>query len=121
MVDFKPRLKSPGDILSSADWNAIQNDILNDITTLERAFTELKEKKPIFIASGLSSHGCYVPLNWDVMPHVFVSFAGYISDDVENEPLSVYPYDITKNGFYIYAKSVNGIEGIVYWIAVGSR
>lgn len=42
MTSFKPRIAKPGDTITSADWNSIQESILEDLTRLETENAELR-------------------------------------------------------------------------------
>jgi hypothetical protein len=118
---FTPRKKGPGDLIMADDWNSIQFEIKDDLTTLTSAFNNLAGKSSFLIASGVSSHDMYVELNWGLRPHVLLSYSGPLNGDPESQKsIRCYPYEISEKGFRVFAQSDDGMEkGIVNWIAIG--
>ena len=118
---FSPRKKGPGDLIMADDWNNIQFEIKDDLTTLASAVNNLASKSSFLIASGVSSHDMYVELNWGFKPHVLLSYSGPVNGSAEaKKSVRCYPFDISEKGFRIFAQSDDGTEkGIVNWIAIG--
>jgi hypothetical protein len=118
---FTPRKKGPGDLIMAEDWNNIQIEIKDDLTSIVSAVNKIASKSQFLIASGVSSHDMYVQLNWGVKPHVVLSYSGSINGTSDTLPnIRCYPFDISGKGFRIYAQSDDGKQrGIVNWIAIG--
>jgi hypothetical protein len=118
---FNPRKKGPGDLIMADDWNNIQFEIKDDLTTMAKAVNNLASKSSFLIASGVSSHEMFVELNWGLKPHVILSYSGPLNGSAESKRrIRCYPYDITVKGFRVYAQSDDGEEkGVVNWIAIG--
>lgn len=118
---FIPRKKDPGDLIIADDWNSIQIEIKDDLNTIISAVNSIASKSQFLIASGVSSHGMFVQLNWGVKPHVLLSFSGPLgSSSNGGKSIRCYPYDISAKGFRIHSQSDDGKEkGIVNWIAFG--
>lgn len=120
---FSPRKKGPGDIIQADDWNSIQFEIKDDLTSLASALNSLAAKSSFLIASGVSSHDMFIELNWGVKPHILLSYSGTINGSASVDtsiPIRCYPYEITEKGFRVFAQSDDGKEkGIVNWIAIG--
>jgi hypothetical protein len=123
-TSFAPRKKGPGDLIMADDWNNIQIEIKDDLVNIVSAVNKVASKSQFLIASGVSSHGMFVQLNWGVKPHILLSYSGPLnkSDKTENGNKAVrcYPYDIDQKGFRVFAQSDDGkLKGIVNWIAIG--
>ena len=118
---FTPHKKTPGDLIMADDWNNMQIEIKDDLTTIASALNKLASKSQFLIASGVSSHGMFVQLNWGVKPHILLSYSGPLTGtNGEVPPMRCYPYAITGKGFKIHAQSDDGkTKGIVNWIAIG--
>jgi hypothetical protein len=118
---FTPIKKGPGDLIMADDWNNIQYEIKDDLTTIASAVNSLASKSSFLIASGVSSHDIFVELNWGLKPHVLLSYSGPMNSSVESKrKIRCYPYDISEKGFRVYAQSDDGEEsGVVNWIAIG--
>jgi hypothetical protein len=121
MVKFKPIIKKPGDLILSEDWNTIQRDVSDDLKSLETMINAISKKGFLIVASGVASHGLYVKLNWDVKPSVILSLSGTLKDVVPAGTFRCFPYNISPDGFSIYALSDTGEEGIVNWLAIGVK
>ena len=118
---FNPRKKGPGDLIMADDWNNIQYEIKDDISSIVSAVNSIAKQSSFLIASGVSSHNMYVELNWGFKPHVLLSFSGPMNRSSESKtPIRCYPYEISEKGFRVHAQSDDGKErGIVNWIAIG--
>jgi hypothetical protein len=120
-TSFSPRKKGPGDLIQADDWNNIQIEIKDDLMNIASALNKVASKSQFLIASGVSSHGMFVQLNWGVKPHILLSYSGPLDGaNGEVPPIRCYPYAITGKGFKIHAQSDDGkAKGIVNWIAIG--
>ena len=120
-TSFAPRKKGPGDLIMAEDWNNIQIEIKDDLVNIASAVNKIASKSQFLIASGVSSDGMFVQLNWGIKPHVMLSYSGPLQDTEEaNQAVRCYPYEITEKGFRVHAQSDNGkIKGVVNWIAIG--
>jgi len=118
---FTPRKKEPGDLIMADDWNFIQNEIKDDLSSITSAVNDLAGKSSFLIASGVASHNMFVELNWGVKAHVILSYNGPLNGTTGSKKIvRCYPFDISEKGFRIYAQSDDGKEkGIVNWIAIG--
>ena len=119
--NFTPLKKGPGDLIMADDWNNIQFEIKDDLTSLASAVNNIASKSSFLIASGVSSHDMYVELNWGIKPHILLSFSGSLNGSGESKKIvRCYPYEISQKGFRVYAQSDDGGEkGVVNWIAIG--
>jgi hypothetical protein len=119
---FAPRKKGPGDLIMADDWNNIQIEIKDDLVNIVSAVNKVASQSQFLIASGVSSHGMFVQLNWGVIPHILISYSGPLNGSEESsEIVRCYPYEITEKGFRIHAQSDDGkAQGIVNWIAIGA-
>ena len=118
---FSPRSKNPGDLIQSEDWNTIQTEIKDDLINIASAVNNLASKSQFLIASGVSSHGMYVELNWGVKPHILLSYSGPLEgiSDLKH-PIRCYPEELSGKGFRVYSQSDDGTrKGLVNWIAIG--
>lgn len=118
---FSPRKKGAGDLIMAEDWNNIQVEIKDDLVNIISAVNKIASKSQFLIASGVSSHGMYVQLNWGVKPHVMLSYSGpVIGTNDSIQKVRCYPFEITGKGFRIHAQSDDAKEkGVVNWIAIG--
>ena len=118
--EFEPRLKSPGDIILSDDWNDMQEDIKDDLVSISHAVEMLSGKSSTMIASGIASHGVFVELEWDVQPHVLLSPSGTVGEAEGYSNMICYAHDLSSRGFREFSQSRDGkVKGIVNWIAIG--
>ena len=119
--DFEPRLKKPGDLILSEEWNDIQEEIKGDLTNIVCALEDAATRSSTIIASGIASHGVFVELNWDVRPHVILSPGGTINGGEGKTNLFCYPHDLSSKGFRVFSQTRDGkTSGIVNWIAIGT-
>ncbi len=121
-TSFAPRKKGPGDLIMADDWNNIQIEIKDDLVNMVSALNKVASKSQFLIASGVSSHGMFVQLNWGIKPHILLSYSGPLGDTKETpNAVRCFPYEITEKGFRIHAQSDDGkIKGVVNWIAIGA-
>jgi hypothetical protein len=122
-TSFVPRKKGPGDLIMADDWNNIQIEIKDDLMNIVSAVNKVASKSQFLIASGISSHGMYVQLNWGVKPHILLSYSGPLNGTERMDTpqkIRCYPYEISGKGFRVHAQSDNGKEsGVINWIAIG--
>lgn len=117
--DFKPRFKSPGDLIQSDDWNDMQEEIKDDLLSLANAVEVLGAKSSTMIASGIASHRIFVELEWDVRPHILLSPSGTIAETESYVNMICYAHDISTRGFRVFCQSQDGkVNGIVNWVAI---
>jgi len=119
---FEARLKDPGELLTAQDWNDMQKELHTDLNGLCRTLDQLSRHTTMMASSGITSHGLYVELNWDVKPFVLFSLAGTVEPMIQYRPIRCFPHDITSKGFMVYAQTDDGkTRGIVNWLAIGLR
>jgi hypothetical protein len=117
---FVPRLKKAGELLLASDWNDMQIELKKDIENICRVLKFLSTESMLYFASGITSHGVFVELGWDITPIVLMSFSGPIKKlDIHDQiQFRCYPYDVSQKGFRVYARSIHGNQvGVVNWIA----
>jgi hypothetical protein len=118
-TNFAPRKKGP----MADDWNNIQIEIKDDLMNIVSAVNKVASKSQFLIASGVSSHGMFVQLNWGIKPHILLSYSGPLNGTGSTESpqkIRCYPYEISGKGFRVYAQSDDAKEsGVVNWIAIG--
>lgn len=118
--EFEPRIKNPGDLILSEEWNDMQEEIKDDLLSLVHSVETLSTRSSTMIASGIASHGIFVELDWKVQPHVLLSPSGILDEIDGNIHMICYPHDVSSRGFRVFAKSQDGsVKGIVNWIAIG--
>ena len=119
--EFEPRLKKPGDLILSEEWNDIQEEIKRDLMNIVNAVEDVGAKSSTINASGIASHGVFVELNWDGQPHVILSPSGTFGKVEGQMNLYCYPHDISSKGFRVFSQTQDGkTAGIVNWIAIGT-
>jgi len=119
--EFEPRLKKPGDLILSEEWNDIQEEIKRDLTNIVNAVEDVGGRSSLIIASGIASHGIFVELNWEIQPHVILSPGGTIERNEGKGTLFSYPHDISSKGFRVFSQTQDGkTAGSVNWIAMGT-
>ena len=117
---FEPRIRKAGELILANDWNDMQIELKNDLQILATALNLLGEHSKILLATGIASHGIFIELNWESKPVVMMSVSGSINEvEGDSEPgFRCYPYEISPQGFKVYARSIDGnINCIVNWIA----